>query len=291
MIAPAAPAPMPFIVGVGRSGTTLMRLMLDAHPELAIPPETHFLHRMHIDQLKDPQSFVSSLKSTHTWPDFHLSAEQLLAEVAALTSFDLSQAIRMFYRLYAKHQGKPRWGDKTPYNAECMDHIYRLLPEARFIHLIRDGRDVALSYRDKWFGPGQDLAGAIEFWSGRILRARVQARLLPRHVVLELRYEDLVQAPEDALKRVCQFIDLPFDSRMLTYFQTASERLAEIQDHHGLNGELIVPRERHLAIHVNTHRPPDPGQIEKWRTGLSPEEQTFFWQQAGSLLSELGYSP
>lgn len=281
---------MPCVVGVGRSGTTLMRLMLDAHPELAVPPETHFLHLMHRHEQQDVAAFMKTITGVHTWADFHVDADILTNEVSRLGTFDLADSIRMFFRLYAQRQGKPRFGDKTPYNAECMDHIHGLMPEARFIHIIRDGRDVALSYRDKWFGPGQDLEKAIHFWSDRIQHAREQSKRLPDNVYLEVRYEDLIAAPEDTLQKICRFIDLPFNPAMLRYYETASKRLEEIQDHRNQTGEVIVPRSQHLSIHVNTHRPPDPNQIEKWRTGLSKEEQDFFWQRAGGLLTELGYA-
>jgi hypothetical protein len=281
---------MPCVVGVGRSGTTLMRLMLDAHPELAIPPETHFLHLMHRHEQQDAAAFLRTLTGVHTWADFHVDALTLGQELARSGSFDLANAIRTFYWLYAERQGKPRFGDKTPYNAECMDHIHGLLPEARFIHIIRDGRDVALSYRDKWFGPGQDLEKAIRFWSDRIRHAREQAQHLPDNVYLEVRYEDLIMSAEDTLKKICRFVDLPFNPHMLRYYETASQRLEEIQDHRNQSGQVIVPRSQHLSIHVNTHRPPDPNQIEKWRSGLTPDEQEFYWKRAGDLLTELGYS-
>lgn len=280
---------MPFVVGVGRSGTTLLRLMLDAHPELAIPPETHFLHRLHPETQREAAGFMATLMQTHTWADFRLEPDALTA--ALPTPFDLPDAIRAFYRLYARRRGKPRWGDKTPYYAECMTHVHALLPEARFIHLVRDGRDVALSYRDKWFGPGKDIRAAARFWRGRIERVRAQARELPARDYLEIRYEDLVREPRFTLERIVAHCDLAFDPAMLDYHRTAASRLDEIQDHRNGEGDVAVPRGRHLAIHRHTVNPPDPAQIDKWRQTLSVAERATFGEEAGDLLLDLGYEP
>ena len=71
--------------------------------------------------------------------------------------------------------GKPRWGEKTPHNVERMQAIRDILPEAHFIHIIRDGRDMALSLRDKWFAPSRDMASLGRFWSEHIRQARREA--------------------------------------------------------------------------------------------------------------------
>ena len=285
----SAHLPAPFIVGVGRSGTTLLRLMLDAHPDLAIPPETHFLHRLHIGEQTNADAFLEILTSAHTWSDFHLEKQLLAEQLALLAPFNLAEAIRVFFRQYANREGKARWGDKTPYYAECMPHIHGLLPEARFIHLIRDGRDVALSYRDKWFGPGKNLRDAARFWRDRIEHARQQAQSLPDGAYLEIRYEDLVRAPEASLRQIGEPLQLEFHPAMLDYHQGASRRLSEIQDHRDSSGLITVPRDQHLAIHQNTLRPPDPALLEKWQRELTPEENALFTQEAGDLLQQLGY--
>src|SRR5689334_4978208 len=137
----------PFIVGLSRSGTTLLRLMLDAHPELAIPPETHFIPEGAKACQEPGAPRAASLKgfpSTSTWSDFHLAADMLEARIASIEPFDLSDALRAFYGLYAERFGKRRWGDKTNHLWN-LKLIQSLLPEARFIHIVRDGRDVALS--------------------------------------------------------------------------------------------------------------------------------------------------
>lgn len=278
---------VPFVVGVGRSGTTLLRLMLDAHPALAIPPETHFLMALLAAPPTDGRAFMTALTSAHTWPDFHLDAAALEAQVLALEPFRLDEAVRLFYAAYARRFGKHRWGDKSPPYIECLADLHRLLPEAKFIHIIRDGRDVALSYRDKWFGPGQDIGDAARFWRRRILAARGAG--LPASHYLEVRYEDLLRQPEVVLQRICRFIDLPFDPAMLEYHRGASARLGEVGDWKDAAGRLMAPREKLLAIHDRTREPLDLSQIGKWREGLSAVEQATFLEINGDLLRELEY--
>lgn len=286
---PEVLAPAPFIVGVGRSGTTLLRLMLDAHPEMAIPPETHFLAAMLETPPADAEQFMTMLTGAHTWGDFHLDAEDLARAAAGLAPFDPARAARLFYRHYAARFDKPRWGDKSPPYVQYMEALADLFQEARFIHMIRDGRDVALSYKDKWFGPGRSAAAAAAFWRERILEARRQAAVLPQGRYLELRFEDLVASPAASLRRVCVFLDLPYDPVMLGYHRHAGQRLDEMADRSDGRGNVLVSKEQRLSIHEHVRRPPDPGQAGKWRRALTPEEIEDVQKAAGDVLAELGY--
>src|SRR5688572_26878619 len=93
------PPPMPVIVGVGRSGTTLLRLMLDSHPELAIPPETGFLPQIRQQQRElDADGLADLLAGARTWPDFHLDAGALRSELRRLRPFSAAAGTRCFYR-------------------------------------------------------------------------------------------------------------------------------------------------------------------------------------------------
>jgi len=283
--------PAPFIVGVARSGKTLLRLMLDAHPLLAIPPETNFIPRMvrACGSAATPSAcFVQTLRSLHRWDDFHLNADELQRRVELTQPFELGEALRAFYSLYAARFGKPRWGDKTPAYAEHMLAIERLLPEARFIHVLRDGRDVALSLRDVWFGPASIEEAATQ-WCERIQAARRQATGVGAY--LEIRYEDLVRDTESVLRRVCEFIELPWSEGMLEYHTTASERLAElVADVEVRSGLRTVRAEERRAKHAWTSRPPDASRIGLWRTEMNTEARQRFQHVAGDLLVELGYA-
>jgi hypothetical protein len=134
--------------------------MLDSHPDLAIPPETGFLPKA--ARLYPPLFLLPRLFRllTHSvcWPDFQIDRTEFHQALERIRPFTTSAGIRSFYNLYAQKQGKSRSGDKTPLYALEMPAIHSLLPEVRFIHIIRDGRDVALSLRKMWFSPSQDMA-------------------------------------------------------------------------------------------------------------------------------------
>jgi hypothetical protein len=282
--------PAPFIVGVGRSGTTLLRLMLDAHPDLAIPPETTFIPHVvkTCQDAADPWScFVETLTLHRRWADSHVDGYALKERVAAIRPFSMSDALRAFYTLYAERFGKPRWGDKTPNYLLEMMLIQKLLPEARFIHLIRDGRDVALSVIEERRGSRQAMSmqKAAKRWVTKIREGRRQADDLPFY--LEVRYEDLVLDSEATLRTICAFINLPWHPRMLQYYSTAEERLAELVTVDGIRAVHIDQRR---GKHTWTTRPPEASRLGRWRTEMSESDRQEFEAIAGELLEELGYN-
>jgi hypothetical protein len=279
-------APAPFVVGVGRSGTTLLRLMLDAHPQLAIPPETHFVPAL-IEQgrVQDPAGEILAARG---WDDFGLDPGLLRNRVAGLERPDPAAALRAFYGLYAESRGKPRWGDKTPIYVKHMRAIAGTLEEARFVHLIRDGRDVALSRRARGMGAGKPMADTAERWKRRIEDARRQARRL-RGRYLELRYEDLVAEPEPALRRICELVELEFDPAMLSHHSEAGERLAELGDLSSAGGRRARDADERQAAHALASQPPTSARTGAWRERMPEADRLEFERVAGGLLAELGY--
>ncbi|MBL8583996.1 MAG: sulfotransferase [Rhizobiaceae bacterium] len=279
--------PAPFIVGMGRSGTTLLRLMIDSHPLIAIPPETQFISTLNWSCGRD--EFIRHVTSHRRWPDFHLDADALAETILNLPDFSVAEGLRAFYRAYAARFAKPRWGDKTPTYSERMTEIAKALPEAGFIHIIRDGRDSALSHRGLWFGPGADLAAHARVWRQTILWAREQAANAT-FPYMEVRFENLILTPDAELRRICSFLDVDFDSSMLKYHQRAADRIGELE---GRKVEGNLPgfsKEEHRAIFARTSSPPDPDRIGVWRRDMSESEQEAYTSIAGDLLTELGYA-
>jgi glycosyltransferase involved in cell wall biosynthesis len=280
--------PAPFIVGMGRSGTTLLRLMLDAHPDLAIPPETHFIPSAIKACRKSPEpreAFLQALTSYPMWEDHHIDIKLLRQKITAIEPFDLGDALRTFYRLYAERFNKPRWGDKSAY-LPVMCLVQELLPEARFVHIIRDGRDVALSIKDLWWGPNS-VKEAAKWWVSGIERARNQAPHLRWY--LEVRYEDLVLDTESTLRRICDFIDLPWDETMLEYDKRAGERLAELTSIVDPNTGRITTAEERRSIHSLLSKPPEAIRVGRWKIEMTDSDQERFKRAAGEMLRELGY--
>ena len=287
-------APMPVIVGAPRSGTTLLRFMLDAHPALAIPPETGFFHSLaelgDLAQCSTEQflDFITHCpRSAPAWADFSVSEDTLRERLHALTPFNIADALRCFYRLYAEQHSKPRWGDKTPIHALHIATIARVLPEARIIHIIRDGRDASLSLRPLWFAPAQDFSTLAAHWQNIIRTARSQARECPHY--REIRYEDLIREPAHELAALCEYLDLPFAPAMLAYHEHTSERLREHRDRSAADGTLIATNETRRRTHELTSRPPDVTRIGVWKKEMPREAQGEFSTVAGELLRELGY--
>lgn len=282
--------PVPFIVGVPRSGTTLLRLMLDAHPEVAIPSETHFIPDVanaFRDRRTDARRLTELLVAHHRWGDFHLDADELRARFERIQPLNAADSVRAFYRLYAEGQGKRRWGDKTPGYVKKLRVIGRLFEEARVIHIIRDGRDVALSVISMNWG-ANEASKVAEMWVRRISLARESAAELPGYI--EVRYEDLVEDTDPVLHRVCGLIELDFDPVMLEYHRGAAERLREKErDLRKPGRERVQPAAARMASHALATRPPQADRLARWRTEMSPEDVAAFEAIAGERLTELGY--
>jgi hypothetical protein len=272
---------MPVIVGAPRSGTTLLRVMLDAHPELAIPPETGFV----LDAARltgQGNTLRTTLHETitrfHTWNVMRVSESALADRLRRIEPFDVAEGVRAFYRLYAERFGKRRFGDKTPMYRFHLEELTELLPEARFIHIIRDGRDVALSVRGFWFAPGVDVEAIAEDWCTGIRSARDQGSRVGGYI--EVRFEDLIVGPEQELQRVCEFLELELTPSMPRYHETARERLREIG--------LANPSPRNPVPRLAAE-PPDPSRVGRWKRDMSRREKRRFKRVAGEMLRELGY--
>ncbi len=283
---------MPVIVGAPRSGTTLLRFMLDAHPDLAIPPETGFLclpFTCPENQLREVMwhTLTHWPAEAPNWPDFGISEQDLRAEFARCEPFSITSGLRAFYRLYTARQGKHRWGDKTPAHAWCLDTISQRLPECHVIHLIRDGRDVALSLRPLWFSPGRDMITLATQWRDWITAARKQSGALPHY--LEIRYEKLVAEPERVLREICSYLRLPFAPQMLDYHERTPNRLKEHGTRFHADGSLLVSQEKRLAQQNLTTHPPELSRIQAWKRDMTQDEQRQFESIAGELLRKLGY--
>ena len=285
--------PMPMIVGSPRSGTTLLRLMLDAHPELSIPPETHFIRNfLNIDGQSSivRQKFYEVIIHSSRWSHFNLSKLLFKEELEKIEPFTITDGLRCFYQLYAARFNKKRWGDKTPftYNS-CLYEIQKILPEARFIHLIRDGRDVALSMKDLWWRP--HFSGNIEEranrWLESIQAVRQQAQSVKYYK--EVYYEELVSEPRQTLKKICIFVDIAYSESMMDYYRTAATRLDEFNDFYKEDGSSLVEKEQLISAFKYTSKPPEISRIGRWKQEMSEDDLVKYEAIAGSTLRDLGY--
>ena len=268
----------PFIVGCGRSGTTLLRSMFDSHRDMAIPPDTYFVLRLAANRRRYEQSdgfatelFLDDLGRTGGFERMGIPSDALRESIRVQPPETYTAAIRSVYHEYASSREKTRYGDKTPIYILHLPLLSSLFPEAKFVHIIRDGRDVTRSFMDGgWTERIED--GAL-YWKLQVRRGRSAGSRLGPGRYREVRYEELVDDPASVLSSLCSFLDLEYDPQMLSYQETAHRWASASRD----------PNR-----HRNLLREPTKG-LRDWRTQMSPAELAVAEYLIGDLLSELGY--
>jgi hypothetical protein len=255
-----------FVVGCGRSGTTLVREMLCRHSAFGGGPETLF--------------FVKTLDTAYL---------SVLSEVPEAELRDLRQRTHSivefaqeYHRAMAAREEKPRWVDKTPMHVRALPRILRSFPNGRVIHVIRDGRDVVCSLRHH---PRErvyrgrivpfEIDRPVEEGAGRWVRDTGGGRALAGHPRLEeLRYEQLVIDPEGETRRICRFLEEPFEPAML--------------DPDGAAGGAA--RAGVLINNPNAAEAVSGARMGRWKRDLSPAERRLVDRVGGELLIALGYA-
>ncbi|MGI8823935.1 MAG: sulfotransferase family protein [Acidimicrobiia bacterium] len=272
--------PFAFFVGSGRSGTTLYRNIFDSHTELAITHEAHFVAPM-VRQRKRYEgsgrfavdTFVEDLYADPNFRRQGLDRPAVAAALAGAAPRTVPDAVRAVFAAYAAEHDKTRYGDKTPGYVTGIRLLAGAFPESRFVHIIRDGRDVALGYldREEW-GPST-LPDAAFYWASRVGRGRAAGRRLGPGRYLESRYEDLVADPEGVTRRLCDFLDLGYEEQMLRYHEQGARFIAGTKDPQAFGG-LAQPITKGMR---------------DWRNEMAPADVIRFEAIAGDLLGELGY--
>ncbi len=247
-----------FLGGEGRSGTTLLRVMLDAHPSIACGPESQFL--------ADPKFRAFHEHFRNTW--------WRRAAGFGYEQDDLDDLVRDFARgwfeTYMRRRGKRRWADKTPQTIHHLPYLWRLFPTARFVHLIRDGRDVACSILPQNWGPNT-VEEAAERWVDCVWKGVLHRADTERYC--EVRYEDLVQSPETQVRRVLAWMGEDWDPAVLDYHSADKD-----------NPELTESSAEQVQKPLYT------SSIGRWQRDLSAHQVRAFEKIAGETLEFLGYA-
>lgn len=253
--------------------------MVDSHPEVAVPPETLFL--LHLiarrGRYQNARGFALELFLNDVESDPHLepwslSPTSLVDSVRARRPSNFAGAVRSLFSAYAEQRGKQRWAYKMNHGPS-VDLIARLFPEARFAHLVRDGRDAALAVMDSDFAPAHIDHAAFE-WRRNVRAIRLTGSRLGPHRYLELRYEDLVTDTETTLRTLCGFAAIDYSTQMLGYAERAEETIDPVFAH------------RHEGLRL----PPTNGRRDH-AVQMEPNDIELFELHAGGLLRELGYPP
>jgi hypothetical protein len=263
------------ILGVRRSGTTLLRVILDRSPGIAIPDESYFVpqlahrHRDKVDRMR----FLDDLRRLPTLVEWGLSPGDVATRLGPESTTE--DAIAAVFEAYAARHGKTRWGDKTPMYMQHLRLLERLFSDALFVHLIRDGREAALSFLQMpdgvmtrtWAHP-RDVQGFACQWRTEVVAAQSLGNRVGPSRYLEVRYEDFVADPPTITRSICDFAELRFEQAMLDY--TSSVDVSS------------KPHQQRLR------QPPTAG-VRDWRSQMSREDARAFEAIAGDLLAELGY--
>lgn len=269
-----------FIVGTERSGSNLLRLVLDAHPRITVP------HPPHVMKFFDPLvagygdlaeeanrralvADVVRLVRVHVHPwDFAPDEDRLVRE--SRTLFDVYAGLMEQARA---HSGKPRWGCKSTFMIAHVPEILARFPDAKLLWLYRDPRDVAVSSRKSVFSTFHPYNTAKLWTEQQGLGLRWEAELPPerlRRVV----YERLVAEPEAEIREICAFLDEAFHPDLLRHFEKpAAKRSAEFMESWGSTGKPI-----------------NEDSVGKWRGQLTEREVALVEHVAGDVMERLGYA-
>lgn len=286
--------PFYFLVGCPRSGTYLLSAILNHSGRIAFPRETHFIplfppHLWLAGDLNRPQARRRLTRAIFVFLRIWLARAEEERDFAAVTQHSLlmvepetdriaestrnyAELVQGLFAAYARSQGAEMAGDKSPF----FDHMplgrmdAAVGGQARFIHIIRDGRDVCLSWLKIKVGP-RTLAQAARAWARHVAGKRAWGALHPDRYH-ELRYEDLLTEPEKTLRAVCSFVGMPYSDELLEFHLSA------------FAADIAVN-----SSQTRLSQPLDPGNRGKWRTGMTAEEVAAFEAIAGSVLADCGY--
>jgi hypothetical protein len=266
-----------FIVGAGRSGTTLLRLILAGHSRLHIPPETQYIvplvQTLPLTGQLNPAQIAQALAimvENYRWPDLGIPPDDLQRQACGIQNPRLVDIIDIVYQTHLLRARKTRFGDKTPVYIDIIPQLSVLYPGAKFIHLIRDGRDVAISRID--VGWERYYERSKFEWTHAMAKRREHTNQPIAGQILEVRYEDLVRDLRSTVQRVCSFLTEDFEPAMLDWRPLI---------------DLVPERERH--IHGRLARPVSRDDVAVWQRRLSAPECFAIEACLYRDLEELGY--
>lgn len=258
-----------FIIGSQRSGTTFLFRLIQQYLKIGFGRDNgHFvrLKKMlpYYGDLHDRDNLRRLLRDIVEIPEFKKKRFKgfdidIDRFIDTLETSSYEDVVRTFYAEWAFQNGNIRWGGKTPDYTLHFEELHELFPDAKFIHIIRDGRDVALSLFQKKWGPKNSFMAA-KYWKNRVTAARRYGRNLSSDTYMEMRYESLVQSPSNEFRRLIYFIDYEGDKEaIMRKFDSDIDQLLRKNN------------------------------FQKWKTMMSKTQVRTFEMVSGDLLNELGY--
>jgi hypothetical protein len=274
--------PYVFLVGCPRSGTTLLRRIADAHPQLAVVHETRWIPRTYeFRRGLTPEGFVTPkllerMRDPRRLRRLEIDETDLERSFGNGARVPFASFVTALFDLYGERHGKRLVGDKSPGYVRYMPMLHALWPRAKFVHIIRDGRDVCLSVLDWRKGAtsyatfDEDPITTVGVWWEWYVRLGLEGRSkLLAGVYHELRYESLVAEPEQESVQLCNFLGISYDSEMLRFHE----------------GRTVDDPQ----LDAKKAWKPVTAGLRSWRTQMPDEDVARFEAAAGRLLDELGY--
>lgn len=272
-----------FIVGTQRSGTTLLRLILNTHSQIVVPREAFFLmpllKKKYLNRfisgstLKSFNNYLLSkadIKSTHlktTYVDGNYN--DILSQLAQRGKLRLRDLIDEIFFSYCRSEGKSIWGNKTPSFFRKIDILYALFPDAKFIHIVRDGRDVFNSFRKIDLSMNNVSVMALD-WSYKLFRIEKSLNKIPPSNKVTIRYEDLLNKSEVTVRRICSVIGVKYENSMLDFYKSSHKHTSQT------HSKLIF-------------MPLNEKNMYKWKKTLAPREVKIFNLLARHYLKKYNY--
>jgi hypothetical protein len=274
-----------FIVGANRSGTTLLRLILNAHSRIAIPEELMYfaphlagasLYRWEDPDLSSAQyaRFVSNFLETNCAP-LDLDTDGLRREILEAPP-SLRRPYRRALEAWAQRHGKARWGEKTPGNLFFGGVIREMFPAAQFLYLARDPRAGVHSMNKTDFLPGDTVINALNRYHYAVEGLACLEQTVPADQRMMLRYEDLVAEPEATTRAVCAFLGERFEPAMLRFHEEA---------------EQYMKQRAARTFNSSATRPIDASKIDAWKGRLSARDVSIIESICREEMERFGYEP
>lgn len=274
-----------FILANPRSGSSLFRLMLNSHELITVPPECGFavwLKDRYFDAdfsgTETRVEFANDLYNARKFETWGVTVEQVLQKIEPETHRTYPDVVLAIYEIYAENQGKaPRiFGDKNNFYVNHVPVITEIFPEARLIHLVRDGRDIAASFREldqkkitsRYAPPsGRGIRSIAEEW----VKTNNEIQKHATSSLMQVRYEDLVASPKSTIAEVCAFLSVPYSAAIESFYL-----------HNDEPEEFLQWKEKTRHDVMST-------QVSRYRRDLNEQEIAQFEDVAGPMLAQYGY--
>lgn len=281
--------PFFYIIGRPRSGTTLLQLFFDAHPNVQIPSECMYIGQLgahyrftYIWTKVEIDNFIHDLSRTWLFsPDkFNIRkiAEELTENAQDLTAAIAFKIVAKNFKSVYEKKEILLLGDKNPFYSQVFGGIFQAIPNAKFILLIRDPRDNHISlFNSRFTAPS--ITYDTLYWRKTIRTVERFQKFFPKRFYI-IKYEDLVADPEKYLTEMCSFLGIPFVPEMLQYRERKTADFTKV---------IFTTDEYFNANHTSILEPVNTSKIGGWKTRLSKSSIRKAERIAGEYLDKYGY--